>query len=78
MAFGSIAINIARGGDGIPAEIFQILKGDAVNVLPQYASKFKNVSSDHRNGKGQFSFQPKKGQCQRMFKLLGNCDHFTF
>ena len=30
---GSITMNKASGGDGIPVELFQILKGDAVNVL---------------------------------------------
>ena len=30
---GSIAANKVSGGDGIPAELFQILKDDAVNVL---------------------------------------------
>ena len=30
---GSISMNKARGGDGIPAELFQILKDDAVKVL---------------------------------------------
>ena len=29
----SITMNKARGGDGIPAELFQILKDDAVKVL---------------------------------------------
>ena len=32
-ALGSIPTNKARGGDGIPAELFQILKDDAVQVL---------------------------------------------
>ena len=32
-ALESIAMNKARGGDGIPAEIFQILKDAAANVL---------------------------------------------
>ena len=32
-AFGSITMNKASGGDGIPAEVFQILKGDVVEVL---------------------------------------------
>ena len=32
-ALGSITMNKARGGDGIPAELFQILKEDAVKVL---------------------------------------------
>ena len=33
LALGSITTNKASGGDGIPAELFQILKGDAVKVL---------------------------------------------
>ena len=32
-ALGSITTNKASGGDGIPVELFQILKGDAVEVL---------------------------------------------
>ena len=32
-ALGSITMNKTRGGDGIPAELFQILKDDAVKVL---------------------------------------------
>ena len=32
-ALGSIAMNKASGGDGIPVELFQILKDDAMRVL---------------------------------------------
>ena len=32
-ALGSITTNKAKGGDGIPAELFRILKDDAVKVL---------------------------------------------
>ena len=32
-ALGSVTMNKASGGDGIPVELFQILKGDAVKVL---------------------------------------------
>ena len=32
-ALGSITMNKASGGDGIPAELFQILEDDAVKVL---------------------------------------------
>ena len=53
----SITRNKASGGDGIPVELFQILKDDAVKVLHSYASKFGKLSSGHRNGKGPFSFQ---------------------
>ena len=33
-ALGSVTMNKASGGDGIPVELFQILKDDAVKVLP--------------------------------------------
>ena len=56
-ALGSITMNKASGGDGIPVELFQILKGDAVQGCTQYASKFGKLSSGHRTGKGRFSFQ---------------------
>ena len=39
-ALGSITMNKASGGDGIPVQLFQILKDDTVKVLTQYASKF--------------------------------------
>ena len=48
---GSISTNKATGGDGIPAELFQILKDDAVKVLYSIYSKFGNLSSGHRTGK---------------------------
>ena len=53
-ALGSITMNKASGGDGIPVELFQILKNDAVKVLTLYASKFGKLSSSHRTGKCQF------------------------
>ena len=43
-----------------------------------YDSKFGKLGNGHRTGKGQFSYNPKEGQCQRMFKLLHNCAHFTY
>ena len=76
-ALGSITTNKASGGDGIPAELFQILKDYAVECCTQYASKFGKLSSGHRTGKGQCSFQSQEGQCQRMPKLSYNCTHFT-
>ena len=56
-ALESITTNKASGGDGIPVELFQILKDDALKCCTQYASKFGKLSSAHRTGKGQFSFQ---------------------
>ena len=59
-ALGSITMNKASGGDGIPVELFQILKDDAVKPLNSIASKFGKLSSGHRTGKGQFSFQSQR------------------
>ena len=59
-ALESITMNKASGGDGIPVELFQILKDDALKYCTQYASKFGKVSSGHRTGKGQFSFQSQR------------------
>ena len=58
-ALGSIAMNKANGGDGIPVELFQILKDDAVKCCTQYASKFRKLSSGHRTRKVLFSFQSR-------------------
>ena len=50
----------ASGGDGIPVELFQILKDDVWKCCTQFASKFGKLSSGHRTGKGQFSFQSQR------------------
>ena len=57
---GSITMNKASGGDGIPAELFKTLKDDVVEVLHSICHKFGRFSSGHRTGKGQFSFQSQK------------------
>ena len=54
-ALGSITINKASGGDGIPAKLFQVLKDDAVKVLHLVCQQIWKLSSDHRAGKSQFS-----------------------
>ena len=59
-ALRSITMNKEGGGDGIPVELFQILYNDAVKCCIQYASKFGKLSSGHRTGKGQFSFQSQR------------------
>ena len=69
---GSLTMIIASGGDGIPVELFQILKDDAVKVLYSICQQIWKTSSGHRTGKGQFSFQS-----QRMLKLPHNCTHLT-
>ena len=76
-ALGSITVNKASGGDGIPSELSQVLKDGAVKLLhsicqqiwkKQWPQDWKKVSV-HSN--------PKEKQCQRMFKLLHSCTHLT-
>ena len=56
-ASGSITMNKARGGDGIPAELFQILENNAVKLLHSICQHIWKLSSGYRTGKGQVSFQ---------------------
>ena len=56
-ALESITMNKASGGDGIPVELFQILKDDAVKVLHSICQQIWKTQQGHRTGKGQFSFQ---------------------
>ena len=56
-ALGGIATNKTSGGDGIPIELFQILKDDAVKVLH---SVCQQIWKAHRTRKGQFSFQSQR------------------
>ena len=44
-ALGSITMNKASGGDGIPVELFQILKYDAMKVLHSICKKLGKLSS---------------------------------
>ena len=57
-ALGSITMNTASGGDGIPVELFQILKHDTVKKLHSICQQ--KLSSGHSTGKSQFSFQSQR------------------
>ena len=59
-ALGSITRNKASGDDGIPVDLFQILTDDAVKVLHSICQQIGKLSSGHRTGKGQFSFQSQR------------------
>ena len=76
-ALASITMKKASGGDGIPVELFQILKDDAVKVLHSIYQQTGKLSSGHRTGKGQFSFQSQRKEMPKMLKLLHNCTHLT-
>jgi len=64
-AVESITMRTANGGDGIPFELFQILKDDAVKGCTQYASKFGKLSSWPKDWKRWvFIPIPKKGNAK--------------
>ena len=60
LALESITTNKASEGYGIPVELFQILKDNAVKVLHSICQQIGKLSSGHRTGKGQFSFQSQR------------------
>ena len=71
-ALGSITMNKASGGDGIPVELFQILEDDAAKVLHSKGQEIRKTQQWPQDWKSQFSFQS-----QRKLKLLHNCTHLT-
>ena len=72
-SLGSIITNKASGGDEIPAELFQVLKNDALNM----PANLENSAVATELVKGSFHSNPKQRQCQRMLKPPHNCTHFT-
>ena len=68
-ALGSITANKASGGNGIPVELFQILKDMPANLENSAVATGLEKLSFHPN--------PKERQCQRMLKFLHNCTHLT-
>ena len=61
-ALGSITMNRASGGDGIPAELFQILKDDAVKVLHSICQQIWKMQQWSQDWKRSVCIPiPKKG-----------------
>ena len=59
-ALESITTNKASGGDGIPVELCQILKDDAVKVLHSICQQIWKTQQWPQDWKGQFSFQSQR------------------
>ena len=73
-ALESITTNKASGGDGIPVELFQILKDDYVKVLNMPANLENSAVATGLEKVSVHSY-PKERQCQRMLNVLHNCTH---
>ena len=69
-------MNKASGGGRNPVELFQILKDYAMKVLHSVCSKFGKLSSGHRTGKGQFSFQPQRRAVPNNAQATGQLHSF--
>ena len=66
LALGSITTNKASGGDGIPAELFQILKDDAVEVLHSICQQIWKTQQWPQDWKRSiFISIPKKGSAKK-------------
>ena len=76
-ALGSITTNKGNGGEGIPVELFQILKDDAVKVLHSICQQMWKTAVATGLEKASFHSNPKERQCQRMFRLPHSCTHLT-
>ena len=71
-------MNKASGGYGIPAELFKILKDDAVkSAALNMSANLENSAVATGLEKVSFHSNPKERQCQRMLKLPHNCTHLT-
>ena len=62
-------MNKASRDDGIPAELFQILKDDAVKVLHSICQQIWKTQQWPQDGKGQFSFQSQKREMSKNVQL---------
>ena len=76
-ALGSITTNKASGGYGIPVELFQILKDNAVKVLHSICQQIWKAQQWPGLEKISSHSNPKERQCQRMLTLPHNCTHLT-
>ena len=76
-AIESITMSKASGCDGIPVELFQILKDDAVKVLHSICQQIWKTQQGPQDWKRSVFIPILKKAMQRMFKLPHNCTHLT-
>ena len=75
-ALGSITMNKASGGDGIPVELFQILKNDAVKVLHSICQQIWKTQQWPQDWKRSvFIPTPKKGNAKECSNTIALISH---
>ena len=70
-------MNKASGDDGVPVELFQILKDETESAALNVLGNLENSAVATGLEKVSFHFNLKERQCQRMLKLPRNCTHLT-
>ena len=75
-ALESITTNKASGGDGIPVELFQILKSDAMKVLHSICQQIWKTQQWPQDWKDQFSFQSQRKAMPKNAQMH-SCTHLT-
>ena len=75
-ALGSITTNKVSGGDGIPAELFQILKDDAVKVVHSICQQIWKTQRWPQTGQSQFSFQFQRKAMPRKVQIIAQLHSF--
>ena len=74
---GSFTMNKARGDDGIPVELLQILKDDAVKVLHSTCQQIWKTQQWPQDWKKSIFIPVQRKAMPKMFKLLHNYTHLT-
>ena len=70
-------MNKANGADGIPVELFQILKVDSESAALNMPENLESSAVPTGLEEVSFHSNPKERQCQRMLRLPHNCTHLT-
>ena len=74
---GSLTTNKASGGDGIPVELFQILKDDAVKAMHSICQQIWKTQQWPQDWKRSFSFQSQRKAVPKNVLTTTNCTHLT-
>ena len=77
-ALGSVTTNKANRGDGIPVELFQILKDDAVKVLHSICQQIWKTRQWPQDWKRSvFIHSQRKAMPKNVQRIPHNCTHLT-
>ena len=76
-ALGSITTNKASAGDGIPVELFQVLKDDAVKVLRSVCQQIWKIQPWAQEWKRSVFIQSQRKAMPKNVQTSAQCTHLT-